>query len=410
MVANVDTSESRTMNQTTIEQRPMNTVSSGAETDMRRPSVEVSSDRPAGTVERDRVADLLRVAALLVVVMWHSTFSLFHRNPSGALTMPNPIGQYRGLWMLTWVLQVMPLFFVVSGAVNASAWTRHRERGGTAWGFSRRRVARFVVPVGVLVLVCCTGELIGRLAFRTPFTTRHLVILVPLWTLALLIAYAPTTPWLDRGWRRWGPTLTVALVGVVVMSDLVRFRSSSTPAVVMSECISTVGVWLVAYQLGWVYRAAVAGGAVTTRATGRMLTVVGLVGLVISTNLGVYPRPMVATTTDSMSNLLPTTVPIMMLALFQCGLVLLVRPKLERWLDSDRVSGRLDSLGEYALPAYLFHMIAVVAVVLTVEALGVGFDGIPSGLWWATRPLWMALVAAVLVPLLAASRRVLARL
>lgn len=352
-------------------------------------------------LRRDRVADLVRIVSLGVVIVWHSTLSLFNRTNSGELTMPNPVGDYRGLWLITWVLQVMPLFFVVSGAVNADAWDRYRRRGGTARGFAIHRVARFAAPLSALLGVSIVAEAFWRAAFHASFLQRYQVLLVPLWTLGLLIAYAPITPLLARAWRHWGATSTVAGIAGVVLSDLVRFRAGGA-ATHVAEVVSTLGVWLVAYQLGWVYRAAVRSG---DRQTGRIFTLVGIVGLVVSTNIGVYPRPMVATTTDAMSNLLPTTVPIMMLALFQCGLLLLLRPTLAAWCDRDRVRNLIDRLGAHALPAYLFHMVAVLVVVCAAESCGVRLSGHPSATWWLTRPIWLAIVAAVLVPILGGIKR-----
>ncbi|MCL1871071.1 MAG: hypothetical protein FWF90_11750 [Promicromonosporaceae bacterium] len=39
---------------------------------------------------RERVVDLLRVASLGVVVLWHWSLSITQWNAAGALTMPNP--------------------------------------------------------------------------------------------------------------------------------------------------------------------------------------------------------------------------------------------------------------------------------------------------------------------------------
>lgn len=353
-------------------------------------------------LRRDRVADLVRVLSLGVVIVWHSTLSLFHRSHTGVLGMPNPIGSYHGLWLLTWVLQVMPLFFIVSGAVNADAWDRHRRRGGSAGSFTTQRVVRFIGPLAVLAGLCAAAEIIARGCGYGPFLSRHLVILVPLWTLALLVAYAPATPLLAQAFRRWGVSTTVALVGAVVLSDLCRFRFH----VGLAATVSTLLVWLLAYQLGWVYRSAVRAGAERCREVGRPLVTIGLVGLVVSTNIGLYPRSMVATSTDAMSNLLPTTVPIAALALLQCGVLLMLRPRLDAWLAGERTWQRVEAAGRYALPAYLLHMIAVVALVLVAEGCGVRFSGQPTAAWWLTRPLWFAAVLIVLAPLLRAAKRV----
>jgi hypothetical protein len=65
----------------------------------------------ATPVTRDRVVDLLRVASICVVVLWHWSLSITHWRSDGTLTMPNPIGDVPGKWSLTWVLQVMPVLF-----------------------------------------------------------------------------------------------------------------------------------------------------------------------------------------------------------------------------------------------------------------------------------------------------------
>lgn len=353
-------------------------------------------------LRRDRVADLVRVVSLGVVVVWHSSLSLFHRSHTGVLGMPNPIGSYHGLWLVTWALQVMPLFFIVSGSVNANAWDRHNRRGGTAGSFVSQRVTKFIGPLGVLAALCAVAEVIARGSGCGPFLSRHLVILVPLWTLGLLVAYAPATPALARAFERWGITTTVGLVSAVMLSDLCRFRFH----VGIAGRVSTLLVWLLAYQLGWVYRSAMRAGAERCREVGRSLTLIGFVGLVVSTNIGLYPRSMVATSTDAMSNLLPTTVPIAALALLQCGLLLTLRPRLEAWLAGERTWRRVETVGAYALPAYLLHMIAVVALVLVAEGLGVHFTGHPTASWWLTRPLWFAAVLVFLAPLLRVAKRV----
>jgi hypothetical protein len=146
--------------------------------------------------------------------------------------MPNPVGSYRGLWMLTWVLQVMPLFFIVSGSVNADAWNRHHVKEGGSQRCVREASSGSVHCVRWRCWwpSCAVAEAVGRALNGQPFITRHLVILVPLWTLGLLMAYAPATamPWTGLG-AVSETTTTVWLGSIVVLSDLVRFRAGSGP-------------------------------------------------------------------------------------------------------------------------------------------------------------------------------------
>ena len=100
-----------------------------------------------------------------------------------------------------------------------------------------------------------------------------------------------------------------------------------------------------AYHLGWLYADAARMPAARCRAHGALLALVGFFGLVVTTNLGPYPRAMVATTTDPISNLFPTTAPIAALALFQCGLLLWCRPAIARWLADERRWHRVERIG-----------------------------------------------------------------
>ncbi|QAY62613.1 hypothetical protein ET495_04360 [Xylanimonas allomyrinae] len=84
----------------------------------------------ATPASRERVVDLLRVLAIGVVVLWHWSLSLTHWRPDGVLTMPNPIPDVPGGWAMTWVFQVMPVFFLVGGYANLAGWQAVTRDGG----------------------------------------------------------------------------------------------------------------------------------------------------------------------------------------------------------------------------------------------------------------------------------------
>ncbi|MFD2351071.1 hypothetical protein ACFSTC_19680 [Nonomuraea ferruginea] len=73
------------------------------------------ADTPAS---RDRVVDAARALCIVVVTLWHWTLSVNHRTADGSLAMPNPIDAVPGGWLATWVLQIMPVFFLVGGYAN----------------------------------------------------------------------------------------------------------------------------------------------------------------------------------------------------------------------------------------------------------------------------------------------------
>lgn len=80
--------------------------------------------------DRDRVADAARAASIVVVVVWHWSLSINHRDGAGRLVNLNPIEDVPAGWSLTWFLQVMTVFFVVGGFANRSRLAHDRSAGG----------------------------------------------------------------------------------------------------------------------------------------------------------------------------------------------------------------------------------------------------------------------------------------
>src|ERR687896_583794 len=105
---------------------------------------------------RDDLIDIVRSVATTTVVLWHCVFTILVWRSDGPHT-DNPIGYVSGLWSLTWVLQVMPLFFVAGGFVHARAWARDRGQKG-AWGrFIKKRAVQLGVPA-LFLIAAVTGS------------------------------------------------------------------------------------------------------------------------------------------------------------------------------------------------------------------------------------------------------------
>jgi Acyltransferase family len=83
----------------------------------------------AGTAPgRDRAVDVARLAALVVVMFGHCALLLATIDTDG-LRIGNLLGELPAITPITWVVQVMPLFFLAGGAAGAYGW-----RPGTPWG------------------------------------------------------------------------------------------------------------------------------------------------------------------------------------------------------------------------------------------------------------------------------------
>ena len=83
----------------------------------------------ATTKTRDQYVDFLRAFSLVIVVIWHWVFTILVINES-TVSPTNPIGFTRGMWAITWVLQVMPVFFFVGGYTHRLAFDNHRVGPG----------------------------------------------------------------------------------------------------------------------------------------------------------------------------------------------------------------------------------------------------------------------------------------
>ncbi len=85
----------------------------------------------ATPADRNRVVDLLRGAAILVVVLGHWLMAAVYVDNGGDLHRSDLLGLALWTHPLTWVLQVMPVFFLVGGYANAISWRAASARGTT---------------------------------------------------------------------------------------------------------------------------------------------------------------------------------------------------------------------------------------------------------------------------------------
>ena len=77
---------------------------------------------------RDRAVDVARLAALVVVMFGHCAL-LLATIDSGGVRIGNLIGEVPAVAPITWIVQVMPLFFLAGGAAGA-----YGHHAGVPWG------------------------------------------------------------------------------------------------------------------------------------------------------------------------------------------------------------------------------------------------------------------------------------
>lgn len=333
--------------------------------------------------ERDRAMDAFRALAMFVVVAWHWVFTIPRWTDAGP-RVDNPISFVPELGYLTWVLQVMPLFFLVGGYLTARS-TRGLETVGERLAWVRRRSMRLLGPA-VPLLVALGSLYAAALVLDQPAVARAIFLTAtPLWFLLSYLGVTALLPLVGGAARRWPVGHVVALVLWCAAWDAARFAGLlSGPAI----WISMVVVWLAVHQMGGLL------DRLQTRRAAVAVLAASFGLLVLATHVGPYPTSMVGTTTDDISNMGPATAVILALAGVQLALVALTREAVGRF--ADRHHRRVDRLAALSMPVYVWHMVGFSACVLMVVALGVSMPTEPTLAWWLARPLW------VLGPLLVA--------
>jgi hypothetical protein len=340
--------------------------------------------------EREPQVDLVRALAIGAVALGH-WLAVGITDADEGIDGVNVLGELSWTHPLTWVLQVMPLFFFVAGFANAGSLARHRELGGDGLGWIVRRYRRLVAPAALLVLVLGGAvvaarsagvdlEVIGRGAW---------VATVPLWFLAVYLAVVLVSPAVAVLQRRVGLAVPAACGLVVAGSDLARFHLDDPGWTDATFLVA----WLGIHQLGWAWR----DGIVPARPrVGLPLLAVGAVGLLAGTVAGPYPVSMVRVPGAELHNSEPPTIALLALALVQVGAVLALRGPANRWLQRGRAGVAVDATQAVLLTLFLWHMAAAVVAAVALHGTGlvpVSEIGSTAWLWW--RLPWLAACAAL---------------
>jgi len=353
------------------------------------------------TKERDHYVDFLRAFSLVVVVIWHWVFTILELTPE-TVSPSNPIGFTRGMWAITWLLQVMPVFFFVGGFTHRLAFDHYKK--GTSRRFLKRRSKRLLIPALSLIAIWIGLGFVLNATLDAEWTwSAVILVLSPLWFLVVYLVLVAIAPLAIRAHWRWGELVLVWLVGLAAVLDVLRFHHLQGWAAWLNFLV----IWGLAHQLGFFYDRLVAA----PRRIGWMFLWGGLFSLTALTNMGFYPRSVVGVPGERFSNMGPPTLAIVALTLLQVGLVLLFRDWVLQKLATSRGWQRLFRwVNINSLPLYLLHTtgmaIAIAAIFLATDYLP---PSEPTAEWWISRPLWFLGPAIATYPFLSLYSRVARR-
>jgi hypothetical protein len=350
--------------------------------------------------DRDRFIDAIRAGSLLVVVLGHwlmATVVVRGDKIIGA----NALTYVPALQVATWLLQVMPLFFIAGGFSNITVWRSLRRRGGTYSQYLQGRLVRLLRPTIVFVLfwhlALPAAAALGMSQNRVEVI--GLLLGQPLWFLGVYVAATALAPAMVS-WHGVSPRSALAALGVAaVIIDWFRLGLGMESVGYLNLAI----VWLFAQQLGFWY--ADGSFALLSRRTLWVIVAGTFAVLVLLTRWGPYPVSMVGMPGQT-SNMTPPTICLLVLAVAQMALAMLARDQVSRWLQRPALWAAVVRFSSMAMTVYLWHLSLLVLAFLALFGLGITPPVAGSGLWWLTRPFWLlglllvlAVVATLLSPL-----------
>ena len=343
---------------------------------------------------RNRYVDFLRAVSILAVVVGHWLIAAPYATSDG-LQGVNMLAHSPWTQWLTWVFQVMPVFFAVGGYSNTASWDAASGVGRPYGAWLAARVRRLTIP---LIPLIGFWALLGVVASaggidRDLLELGSQAALIPVWFLAVYVVITAISPllietWNAMGWRTYGALAIGAITVDLIVAAGVDWLG----------WINFLFVWAAIHQLGVAWRS----GSLTGRAAGLVALIAGAVtvGLVAS---GQYPIAMVGVPGAEASNNSPPTLAMIAFGTMQVATLLSFEARARRLLDRPEPWTATVFVNGSIMTLYLWHMTAMVLGIggmLLLDGRGLNIE--PSTpLWWLSRPVWIAALLILTTPFLA---------
>lgn len=286
---------------------------------------------------------------------------------------------------LSWMLQVMPLFFVIGGFSGLIAYRRARVRAGDAHAFVAARLHRLVRPailtIGVVAVALALLTVVGVPA--DIIATAGFRFGQPLWFLAVFLMCQALLPALVTAHHR-APFLAIGtLAAAAVTVDVLR----AATGIEALGFLNLAFVWMTLQQLGFFF----AEGRIDalSRRT-RVIAGAGALALLIMTfTTGIYSPDLIA-------NINPPTAALLLVGVIQTSALSLLRESIERLSRRPAATAFIAFVTPRTMSIYLWHMPILLAMAGATAVFsmttGIALPAPSSVDWWATRPLWLAVV------------------
>lgn len=358
----------------------------------RSPSAaDLASRTPA---DRNRAVDFYRAAAMAVVAIGH-WLGMVVVTRDGELVGGNLLDFSPGYGWITWIGQVMPLFFFVGGFASATSLLSAERSGVRPADWTATRLRRMVAPTVVLggfwVVALCAGALLGGFGV---ISQGAAAAAIPLWFLANYTIDTAMAPYTFRWFRSRPWVLIAVLVVLFALGEAARFAG-----IPLLPQINWVIGWLGFQVAGFAWQQ----GRLPTGRSLKALAATFWVLAIAAVKVGPWPAVMLHHAGLRFS---PTHPPSLALVLFGFAYSLTaaaLAPAITRWLERSARAWRITIAGNsVAMSVYLWHMTAAVIVAGAAHLLG----AIPAVLpgttpWWLTKIPFTVMNVAVLILIVA---------
>ncbi|GAB08761.1 hypothetical protein GOARA_019_00440 [Gordonia araii NBRC 100433] len=349
----------------------------------------VAAGTPAG---RDRAVDVARIASLLVVMFGHCAFVLATITASSELVVGNLLGELPVIRPLTWVLQIMPLFFLAGAASAAYGLDRPgtADRDAKPWGlWLFTRAQRLARPV-LWYLAAWSLALGATRLFAGPTAAARLgeQCVALLWFIGVYFVILAFVPALTRLTRTADVVrFVVAMLAVAAFFDAARIRFDN----IVFGLPNFLAVWLIPAVIGVAYaRRAISPKAALVVGAAAFGLNVALVAL------GPYEVSLVVTGNETLSNVTPPTVVLGLHCVWMSLVFVAAARRIGQWAQRPRV-WRWTAIGNGgAMTLYLWHIPAIVATMLLLHIAGLDAYSPDQPHFWTLMAIRAAAFACVM--------------
>ncbi len=350
---------------------------------------------------RNRAIDFYRALAMLAVAFGHWLAISLYVDGEGSLQAGNALDLAPQFAPISWILQVMPLFFVVGGFASSASLDAHaRDHEASAADWVSARLRRLFAPVTVLASFWLSVIAVaGLFGYGSLAILAATAAAVPLWFIANYAIDTAIAPITLPAFRRSPKLFAVTLLGTIGLLEALRFSDNGFFSTTLPHFNWILG-WLGFQVAGFAWR----DGFIRS---GRSLALAGAGALTLATLLvtvGPYPVSMVHF--NGIGALSPTHPPSLALLLFGTGysaLAVAAAPAVNRMIGRQPKLWKLTvAANSVAMSVYLWHFTAAAVAGAGFYALGI-LPTAPTGTaaWWIQKVPLIAVSTVVLAGIVA---------